>query len=263
LLSVEKGKARYAMTNSYIICTTARSGSNLVCDFCWNTKILGRPHEAFNPDLIVKRHAALGGQSAAAENTRQSVSINNYISLLKSLDTGKNGVFGTKILFEDFEHFLGFPSFTELLLSSNLIHLRRRSKIRQAVSYFFAENTGQWVASDNPIKDINEVEYNFDKISRHLERLVQQDTKWTNFLSSVPSSYQEIFFEDFLVDPRRFLAGIADLVGIDSGNFPVRSNLREQANQRTDHFVARFKKDWREKILSPTTRVFYKHTWFY
>ena len=39
-------------TRSYVICTTARSGSNLVCDYLAKTGRLGRPTEFFNPDIV-------------------------------------------------------------------------------------------------------------------------------------------------------------------------------------------------------------------
>lgn len=249
------------MTNTYLICTTARSGSNLFCDFCTNTRVLGRPIEAFNPDIILLRSKKTGDANSKADGVPE-INFSRYLLSLLATDVGKNGVFGTKLLFEDFEHYIGFKVFRDLFLNSTRIHLRRRSKIRQAVSYFFAAQTGQWLATDPATKALDEVVYDFDAIASNLNMLVRQDTNWTNLLSTLPERPLEIYFEDFLAEPKETLELLANAVGVSPLDFPVRSNIREQRNHLTDEFVDRFQLDWQRKTFTPRERVFYKHTWF-
>jgi LPS sulfotransferase NodH len=240
----------------FMICTTARSGSNLFCNILTNTKILGRPVEAFNPDIVrASRFATLPDQPG-------TVSAERYIAWLLANQRSSNGIFGTKVLFEDFEAFRGFGSFGKLFLESNLVHLRRRSKLRQAISYYFAEQTNQWVASDVAKKQISEVPFDFAAIDRHLRRLVLQDATWSSYLQGLNRPYLEVYFEDFLADMRKVLETLASQLGIEARDFAIHASLEEQRNARTQEFVRAYQQQLPDVLFSARTSVDYKNMRF-
>ena len=190
------------------------------------------------------------------------VSVDQFIDWIRQRHRTRNGIFGTKILHEDFQTFKTFPSFRDLFFSSRIIHLRRRSKLRQAISYFFAEETGQWVATDTPRKAVESVEYNYAAIRRHLDRLVRQDSLWTAVLDSLGIPYEELIFEEFLLDMSGKVARIAAFVGIDGGSLPIAATLAEQKNSLTAAFIQRFRSDLREHEFRTTGGTTYKDTEF-
>jgi len=243
---------------SYIICTTARSGSNLFCNYLQNTGVLGRPSELLNPDVIRK------GNFGRNHDFSKPISVEAYLKHLLKM-TEKKGVFGIKILYEDLEAFRHFSAFSTLLKNSFLIHLRRRSKLRQALSYLFAEETGQWVATDPPRKRQDEVGYDFNRIDAHLRRLIEQDTLWTSILEAIkPAEYREIYLEDFLADPATCIHQVfADIGGAALSNAEIFATLEEQRNPYATEFAKRFRQDLQAKILdSRDTAVVYKQTRF-
>src|SRR4051794_31844384 len=75
----------------YIICTTPRSGSNLLCDLLLGSGAMGRPREVFNIKAtlvpVAKQNGLLDGEPEAVE-------MGAYLDLVLTKYTTQNGVFG-------------------------------------------------------------------------------------------------------------------------------------------------------------------------
>lgn len=240
--------------DTYIICTTARSGSNLFCDYLRNTRVLGRPGEALNPDIV------RGGRFGERFPTNSPVSVRKYIEWMLANHRSRNGIFGIKILFEDFEFYKGFDAFQELMASSFLVHLRRRSKVRQAISYYFAEETGQWVHTDPARKRIEDVAFDYNRLEQHLIRLTRQDAMWQTYLNGLRLPYREVHFEEFVRDPGQELGEICRCMGFEPAvDMPVTATLQEQKNPRSAEFTDAFIDGFRAKVYGPTASVTYKN----
>jgi LPS sulfotransferase NodH len=236
----------------YIICTTARSGSNLLCDYLKNTQIAGCPAEFLNPDVI--RRGAYGKRFEYIDE----FSTEKYLTWLTANQLSPNDVFGMKILFEDFEHFIGFPAFQELFHSSKILFLRRRNKIKQALSYYFAEATGQWVASDAARMPTADVPYSFTAIQQHLARIANQEARWLVNFNSLGQEYSELFFEDFTHSPETQLTRALKDIGVDATSFPLRANLVAQKIQEAGPMHDRFLLEAGEQIQRPVPQRPYK-----
>lgn len=239
-------------TKNYVICTTARSGSNLFCNYLINTRRLGRPGELLNPDSV--RSSRFGRGIAPGS----PVSMETYFAWLRQTFSSRKGVFGIKVLYEDFENFKGFPSIQDYFSSAKIYVLRRRSKLRQAISYYFAEKTGQWVATDPAGMLIEDVPFDFARIEQHLRRLCLQDMAWITHLEAARLPYEEVIFEDFLRAPGDHLASIARDLGVDPEGMPVEATLKEQANARSAQFAAEFAAAFRARAFTPHEAVCYK-----
>jgi len=262
----QKHEARHApkeMTthtkkSTYLICTTARSGSNLFCDYLKNSNILGKPAEFFNPDVIRSTRYY-------KENSNEnSLSVQLYLNWLRSTHSSTNGVFGVKLLYEDFDNLRSFAAVRGLFDNSHIIFLRRRSKIRQAISYFFASETGQWVASDPPLKQLREVEFDFSAIKRHLFRLTDQDARWQAILVGLEYSYQELYFEDLVADPAGAIRAVANALEVADAesDFRVQADLAEQKNEMSKDFYRMFCTDFTKSVFDPQSKKIYKNLHF-
>ncbi|WP_198372710.1 Stf0 family sulfotransferase [Roseomonas rosulenta] len=69
----------------FVICTTARSGSNLVCDYIAITARLGKPTEFLNPDIV--RRGAYGRRFDAPE----PISLTDYVKWVATTHATPNG----------------------------------------------------------------------------------------------------------------------------------------------------------------------------
>lgn len=243
-------------TKTYIVCTTARSGSNLFCDFLKNTKSLGHPIEAFNPDIIRK------SAFYKSVDEEDSISVDSYISWISKRHRTQNGIFGTKLLFEDFDMFRGFSAFSTLFRNAFVVHLRRRSKLRQAISYYFAEKTGQWVSTDIAQLDPADVPFDFDEIDRHMRRLIIQDATWSSILQGMGQRYMEVYFEDFVAAPAETISAMLMEFGSSGQDVPVFATLQEQRNPRTAEFIKSFEMELPNRLFAERASQRYKGSTF-
>lgn len=237
---------------NYVICTTARSGSNLFCNYLSNTRRLGRPGEMLNPDTV--RSGRFGRELPPGT----PVSTSAYLDWLRATFSSPVGVFGIKLLYEDFETFAGFPAIQDLFANAQIYVLRRQSKLKQAISYYFAEKTGQWVATDKPRMPVEEVPFDFARIEQHLRRLSLQDMGWITHLEASLLPYREIIFEDFLRAPGDYLTRVADDLGVDTSGMPVEATLREQKNALSSLFADQFTQQFRARAFAQRESVCYK-----
>jgi len=239
----------------YAICTTARSGSNLICDYLKNTRLLGAPIEALNPDAIRQSKFFLGLKDESG-----TVSLGAYLEWLRRITRSPNGVFGIKLLFEDFDTLRGLPALAGLLRNSRVIHLRRRAKLRQAISYYFAEMTGQWVARDRALMPLADVPFDYQAIERHLRRLTDQEARWASVLEGLGVESTELYFEDFLADPAAAVRGLLGVIGVPSApeSLTIHATLPEQKNPKLPEFVARFREQFEAQLFGSSDAREYK-----
>jgi trehalose 2-sulfotransferase len=78
------------------------------------------------------------------------------------------------------------------LVKKKYIYLRRRDKLRQAISWVMAEQTGQWSYNNENSK---ECIYDRDAITQRILDIVDQETRWNDYFAGIP--HMELFYEDF------------------------------------------------------------------
>src|SRR5690349_5494217 len=131
---------------SYFICTTPRSGSYLLCEALISSGLAGRPSEYFLP-TFEKLFSGEWGTWTYRE----------YLERLFQETATQNGVFGAKVhwasmhpLLEklgQFPEWRGVPAkdvLNQAFHNPRFIWLTRRVKVRQAISYSKAMQTGIW-----------------------------------------------------------------------------------------------------------------------
>jgi LPS sulfotransferase NodH len=163
-------------TRSYLVCSTPRSGSTLVCKALRETGVAGRPEEYFEalrstgrPRRPEEYFAGVEDRSILDELGRPSEdattpppawsrsAYDRYLEWAKEQGTTDNGVFGAKLMWQYLGDFAGLlrniPEYSELPLAEllpaafpNLTFVRviRANKIRQAVSLWKAVQTASW-----------------------------------------------------------------------------------------------------------------------
>jgi trehalose 2-sulfotransferase len=163
---------------SYLVCTTPRSGSTLVCQALKATGVAGRPEEYFEAlrktgrprrpeeyfigvdDQSIIDH--LGERGIADDPQPRSplwsrTAYDRYLEWAMDVGTTPNGVFAAKLMWGYFDDFSGLlrnvPRFRDVPLADLLpavfpdltfVRVVRANKIRQAVSLWKAVQTATW-----------------------------------------------------------------------------------------------------------------------
>ncbi|MBP0463168.1 hypothetical protein J5Y09_04535 [Roseomonas sp. PWR1] len=244
-----------AVSRTYVICTTARSGSNLVCDYLDGTGRLGRPAEFLNPDIV--RNGAYGKRFPFD----LKVSLSDYLSWLKKNQITSNGIFGIKLLYEDFEYLGQFTDICSMIRNATIVRLTRRKKLSQAISYFMAVETGQWIASDPGLKPPDEVEYDQQKIERYMTMLARQDASWDTALDCLGCSALHWSFESFVADPSAHISSLAAELDVNLADVSIKTALVPQATETSRAFLARYRSDYAAQQRSADS-VEYEHLTF-
>ena len=205
----------------YVVLSTPRSGSTLVCSALHNSGLAGAPFEYFHHSLLDK----------AGHPEKFPHRLDLYFNKLHTTRTTPNGVFGMKFHFVQYERvFETDPRGFEFLLNfDKFILTYRRDKILQAISMILAIESNVW--SRNHTADIGTVgrEFNpddFDNISKHVKDMVQHERAWRTICSQLGIQPLEIAYEDLETDYKPEFDRISthlDVPGLSSHNLKPRT----------------------------------------
>ena len=220
----------------YMICATARSGSNYLCQLLASTQVLGRPLEYFN--TVGRRRQT--DPNYPADRRAQ-------IDIVRSLGATPNGIYAVKILPPQLRSVENRIDLFRHLPNLMLFRLGRRDLLGQAISLARARQTGQYIASH---PRTGAPAYSRKQIRACITELSEQESMLDDRIGRLgltPSSFQ---YEDILREPQEVVDRIASLMGIA---LPVAIDqaLVTHTVQRDDSTIV-----WRERFLAETGEEF-------
>ena len=184
---------------TYLIYATPRSGSYLLCEALSSTRLAGYPTEYF------------------AEHNKVRIwrqrNISNYVEYLNELIVDyatPNGVFGAKITWQQFQNFtrllldiegneVSLPDLmSQYFPNLHYIWIKRQDKIRQAISYWRALQTGVWSVTSNTVHvPADEPVFDFGAIRELLRRIIQDETEIQKYFLKINAKPFVIIYEEF------------------------------------------------------------------
>jgi LPS sulfotransferase NodH len=226
---------------SYIIAATPRTGSWLLCDCLRQTGVAGHPAEY-----------GIRSDEATWRKFYGFSSHRDYFDRLIPLHTTPNGVSGLKLMWwqltglaDDARDYLNagpalMDAITELVWPVSFIWMRRRDRLRQAISLVRAMQTQRWSSQAASVERA-EPSYDVESIASALGQIDQQEILWEALLSSQPANTLTVFYEDFSNDVAGGLKRILEFLGIefDLEANPVRPRLQKQADSSSQTWVRR------------------------
>jgi len=201
----------------FFLCFINRSGSSHLCDMLSNAGI-GKPGEYFNPHELTAR---------CEKWKLQARSEQEYLDEVLS---AQPGICGIKLEWSSYQQFMASCNLGTL--DVRYIFLRRRDKVRQAISWYRASRTDAWSCFDRPVT--TDVEYNFAEINWFLRRIHELELNWEEELAG--TGYLPLFYED--LGPRA-IEEIALFLGVSVKGTP-HSYFLVQRDDRTDEWGKRF-----------------------
>ncbi|MBI2835571.1 MAG: glycosyltransferase [Acidobacteria bacterium] len=242
------------------LCTTWRSGST----FLGHAVLV-----AADLDLATE-HFYLQTQEASLGSVLRGRSLLFYLERLMGCRTNPYGIFGTKVMWRDFEVVLRrlrqlpeLRSLTELdalravFPKPLFLFLTRADKLRQAISLYRAEASNVWHRYDDgrsyvtPRRAPVEPEYDYAGIRRALERVARADMAWRDFFRRNGIQPLEMTYEAVSASLSGTVGRILEWLGQEvpaERLGRVRSKYVKLADAKTEEWVRRYQRDSRQDL---------------
>jgi LPS sulfotransferase NodH len=234
---------------AYLICSTPRSGSTLLCEALRNTGIAGRPEEYYQrrwktglprrpleyfegvetPEIVeILGTVTRVDDEDSDYDSRKYEHYSDYLAWTIEQGTTANGVFGAKLMWGYFNgfvnHLRGLPGHAEMsnaeLLPSvfpnlNFVWVTRTEKLRQAVSLWKALQTWTWRrdANDGTIVK-GDLRYSFDAIDRLVATIRVEESAWLDYFEECRIEPHVVVYEQLAQDFEAVALEIVDFLGI-------------------------------------------------
>ncbi|MGE5208611.1 MAG: Stf0 family sulfotransferase, partial [Alphaproteobacteria bacterium] len=206
---------------SYIIASTQRSGTHLLCSILRSTGIAGSPEEFF-----------LSKPGETWEKRWRVPSRDAYLESVLEQNTGTNGVFGAVVMWSYFQRMLqmlqevpGYNRFSgagllaEVFSRPKYIWMRRRNRVEQAVSWAIACQTGVWarrvgITSQSGVTP----QFDFKVIDEWCKRIETHEAEWSNYFRENQIEPLVLFYENVVQCHRATAERVLPFLGL---SFPA------------------------------------------
>lgn len=229
----------------YVVASTPRTGSTLLCRALWDTGRAGAPKEYLNPmqlrDWEVRlgtpasrlRHLPLRGPLLALVHRWGPDRLAAHLERVRARRTS-HGWFGLKL----HHHHLARWGVEDLLADAVFIHLRREDRVAQAVSWARALQTGQWASHQRPwLPPL----YDRRRIARLLRRIEDGEAGWARLFARHGVVPLRLSYEELVADlPSAVRAVLRHLGLADDVAVPV-PDLGRQADAVSRDWARRFR----------------------
>jgi LPS sulfotransferase NodH len=124
------------------------------------------------------------------------------------------------------------------------IYLRRGDRLRQAISFYRAEATREWVRRGEEASGNAIVPYDRQEIVKKLGELEGMERQWTAHFEACRVEPHRVTYEEIVADRERSVTSVLDYLGIDHPSplaLPA-SDVRRQSDSLTDDWVERYQR---------------------
>ena len=248
------------MFKVYIICTTPRSGSTLLCRLLASTGKTGNPDSFYHKPRFMAEWAAEWG---LAKKGGESPVAFDRAYLAGALEAGRAGtdIFGMRLQYEYLpllsktldQIYPGFKTdanrFKQAFGDPLYIHLSRSDKVAQAVSLVRAEQSGLWhLNADGTdyerVGRAQEPSYDFNRLHREVIELAKEDQAWSEWFIDQEIEPYRISYELLSERPGDTLQGVCHALGANpAGIADITPNLAKLSDAINEEWIRRYKSD--------------------
>ena len=217
--------------DSYMICTTPRSGSTLLCKLLAATGQSGNPDSWFHTpssENWVRYYLNKSPESFATPTE----ALSKIFHAVRNQGTNGTGIFGLRLQQKSLDYFMqqlsilhpeiprGHERFQAVFGKTLFIYLSRRDRLEQAISYVKATQTGLWhIAPDGSelerLSAPQEPVYSAEDITDSLREANDGNQAWEQWFERENIKPLRVEYEALAKDPAGILRQIFDESGID------------------------------------------------
>ena len=212
----------------YLICTLERTGSDYLCWLLRSTRRMGDPREWYNDRQPRLAHVDRTGMP--------------FLETLAAETASPNGVFGIKVMLGCLGRFGVLGQWSEVCqrYAPRLVWLRRRDRLRQAISRYRAIVTDQWQLARGDAPRGTRVPFDAAAIWDSYHKIEHWEQCWESDLRQLGVRPLAAWYEDVVADPQGAVEAICGLVGVRAPAVqPARCPLAVQRDELTELWVRR------------------------
>jgi trehalose 2-sulfotransferase len=247
------------MPLAYVICTSPRSGSTLLCQGLTRTGRAGAPAEFFD-----HREEVTAYWMKRFTTSKRS----QFVDKLVEATSSRNGVFGTKLHWStqgDMHNALkdslypkaaglehrSLPELLEMKFPAvRYIWLRRRNKVAQGISHYRANQSGLWEISKGSRCEASTagdgVEFSFRLIHECVACACEYDRQWEQYFATYALTPLQLFYEDLVASYDPSVRRVLEFLSVDHNDLPEDDPPLERMADRKSH-------EWEAKYRELTT----------
>jgi len=236
-------------SQSYVICTTPRSGSWMLCSALWQLGTAGRPSELFGPTL--------GEEFISNRQLVKATHTTQWMEEARKVSMTDNGVFGTKLLANQTPVFLRRAcehrgvAFSSLYgaLQSELPNLRyilltREDKVAQAISFYTAIATQVWRRTEaEQVVSTTPLAYDRFALERCYQDVIASDRYWEGFFATHGISPHRITYEMLTEQYEHSMRNLLTYLSLPEPDVLPRPKTIKLANALSAELATLFKRE--------------------
>lgn len=217
---------------TYIICSTQRSGSSMLCQLLRQTGLLGKPGETIVLSKLNK-----------AANECESDDIAAVASSILSELATTNGITGAKLHYHQFSELVHDGRLSGYFAQTKWLLMNRRDIVAQAVSLSKAWQTRQF--SSKHESTVSSPSYKYESIARAGQMLAEEKASWEWFFARCRISPLRLFHEDVIEDENREVGRVFRFFGLESQKSVSldRISYQKQGDTQNVEWISRFNRE--------------------
>lgn len=231
-------------TRSYLICGVPRAGTSMLAGLLRSTDVAGYAEEYFWP-----------GDGASWRECWGAVTDREFIEGALEQGSTPNGIFGARVMWGYLPEVVA--SFSSILGTSGLsphevlertlpdlryIHVIRKDRIAQAVSWAKAIGSGQWYSGDQRTPP-RQATYDRSLIDRLVAEIAEGDRGWEELMARSPAAHIRVEHEEMVATPAATAQGVLRFLGVASDGVTIQVRTRQQADSVNRDWIRRYTLD--------------------
>ncbi|MEJ8473473.1 Stf0 family sulfotransferase [Roseibium algae] len=242
---------------SYVICTSPRSGSTLLCKLLAATGVSGAPRSYFHEPSLSSWLKYFGLEAGSMETEAESLA--RVLRAAHERGTNGTGVFGLRLQRHSVDFFLqklkalhpgknsDLDRIQETFGRTLFIYLTRPDKVQQAVSYVKTEQSGLWHKSSDGtelerLSPPREPFYDGSKIKACYDQFSSYERDWTTWFGRQGIEPHRIAYNTLSAAPSGTLRDVLVRLGL-SGEAAngIKPPVAKLADETSAVWVERFR----------------------
>ena len=234
--TVRRRLDRAGIDRTFVVCTTPRSGSNMLCRLLAGTGIVGLAGERFHHEEVPPWAWRRPGDYLVA----------------CAADAMGTGVFGLKLHRDQLPRCVrllrrlrGTDGLSERELveavfsATRFVWLRRDDAVAQGVSWFRAAASGVWLADRKPSA---EPAFDFEEIDVLVRRVGEENEGWRGWFGENALAPLDLSYEELTADPGAAGRRVLAFLGVDvPDGLAIEPRTRRQADDVSTDWIRRYR----------------------
>ena len=257
------------LKSAYIVCTTPRTGSNLLC-FALAEQGIGTPLEYLNllgngsTQNFYSRITDSSFQTDIQTGVTGAEMCAKYIPEIVNNRTTTNGFFGMKVFAHHFTNLFGSADLSVLTpligCEPKLIHLVRENLVELTVSFIVARNNQHW-HSEMVSEESRKTVYNFNKFFETMLDLSNVQNKWSAiFKKHINNDVLRITYKQLSEHYIETMTRVNAYLGVTDVEIP-QPPIKRQLSEEKLELIQQFTRDCRRNaklVRSALQKVKYR-----